>query len=92
VNRLKITLRHSTIGCTPNQVLNVVGLGLRKIGQSRELENTPAVRGMVRKVLHLVDVEEVAPVPVKTAKSSAGRAPRSAAEPRAPRKKKSEET
>jgi len=78
VNRLKITLRHSTIGCTPNQVLNVVGLGLRKIGQSRELENTPAVRGMVRKVLHLVDVEEVAPVPVK--------------KPRAPRKKKSEET
>ena len=92
MNRLKITLRHSTIGCTPNQVLNVVGLGLRKIGQSRELENTPAVRGMVRKVLHLVDVEEVAPVP--SAKSSAGRAPRLAAEkkPRAPRKMKSEET
>ena len=78
MNRLKITLRHSTIGCTPNQVLNVVGLGLRKIGQSRELENTPAVRGMVRKVLHLVDVEEVAPVVAK--------------KPRAPRKKKTEET
>jgi large subunit ribosomal protein L30 len=78
VNRLKITLRHSTIGCTPNQRLNVQGLGLRKIGQSRELENTPAVRGMVRKVLHLVDVEEVAVAPAK--------------KPRAPRKKKTEET
>jgi large subunit ribosomal protein L30 len=77
VNRLKITLRHSTIGCTPNQRLNVQGLGLRKIGQSRELENTPAVRGMVRKVLHLVDVEELEQVQKKA---------------RAPRKKKTEET
>jgi large subunit ribosomal protein L30 len=60
VTHLKITLRHSTIGCTPAQRLHVRGLGLRKIGQTRELENTPAVRGMVKKVLHLVDVEEVA--------------------------------
>ena len=60
MTHLRITLRHSTIGCTPVQRLHVRGLGLRKIGQSRELENTPAVRGMVKKVLHLVDVEEVA--------------------------------
>ncbi len=59
MTHLKITLRHSTIGCTPVQRLHIRGLGLRKIGQVRDLENTPAVRGMVKKVLHLVEVEEV---------------------------------
>lgn len=69
MTQLKITLRHSTIGCTPAQRLNIRGLGLRKIGQSRELENTPAVRGMVKKVLHLVHVEELAkPKAKKTTK------------------------
>jgi large subunit ribosomal protein L30 len=57
--RLKVTLKHSTIACSDNQRLNVMGLGLRKVGASRILENTPAVRGMVKKVLHLVQVEEV---------------------------------
>ena len=59
MTRLKITLTKSPIGCSENQRLNVRGLGLRKIGKSRVLENTPAVRGMVKKVLHLVTVEEV---------------------------------
>ena len=59
MTRLKVTLKHSTIGRNQKQVETVKGLGLRKIGQSRVLENTPAVRGMVKKVLHLVDVEEV---------------------------------
>ena len=57
--RLKVTLKRSTIGRPEKQVQTVKGLGLRKIGQSRLLENTPAVRGMVKKVIHLVDVEEV---------------------------------
>lgn len=59
MSRLKITLKHSTIACSENQRQNVIGLGLRKVGRSRILENTPAVRGMIRKVLHLVTVEEV---------------------------------
>jgi large subunit ribosomal protein L30 len=59
VRQLKVTLHHSTIGCSERQRLNVRGLGLRKVGQFRVLENTPAVRGMVKKVLHLVTVEEV---------------------------------
>ena len=59
MTKLRVTLKHSTIGRTQNQANCVKGLGLRKIGQSRLLENTPAVRGMVKKVLHLVDVEEV---------------------------------
>ncbi len=59
MQRLKVTLRGSPIGANPNQVENLKGLGLRRVGQSRLLENTPAVRGMVKKVLHLLEVEEV---------------------------------
>ncbi|MCB9665467.1 MAG: 50S ribosomal protein L30 [Alphaproteobacteria bacterium] len=59
MSRIKVTLKRSTIGATAKQVDNVKGLGLRKIGQSRELENTPAVRGMVKQVLHLVECEEI---------------------------------
>jgi|JI102314DRNA_FD_contig_31_9712683_length_620_multi_2_in_0_out_0_2 large subunit ribosomal protein L30 len=59
MTHLKVTLHRSTIGSLPGQVECVKGLGLRKVGQSRVLENTPAVRGMVRKVLHLVTAEEV---------------------------------
>ena len=59
MRRLKVTLRSSSIGANPNQIENLKGLGLRRVGQSRILENTPAVRGMVKKVLHLVDVQEV---------------------------------
>lgn len=58
-SHIKVTLRHSTIGRPAKQLATVKGLGLRKIGQSRVLENTPAVRGMVKKVIHLLDVEEV---------------------------------
>ena len=58
--QLKVTLRKSTIGSNAGQRATVMGLGLRKIGGSRVLENTPAVRGMIKKVLHLVEIEEVA--------------------------------
>jgi len=78
VTHLRITLRHSTIGCTPAQRLHVRGLGLRKIGQSRELENTPAVRGMVKKVLHLVDVEEIGAAKKTRAKKPKADAPKAA--------------
>lgn len=57
--RLKVTLTHSAIGRDQLQREHLKGLGLRRIGQSRTLENTPAVRGMVKKVLHLVQVEEI---------------------------------
>ncbi len=59
MTQLKVTLRHSAIGRDRRQLETLIGLGLRKIGGSRVLENTPAVRGMVKKVLHLVDVEEL---------------------------------
>lgn len=36
----------------------LIGLGLNKVGRSRELEDTPAVRGMIRKIPHLVEIIE----------------------------------
>lgn len=56
---LKVTLKKSTIKSTKSQKQTVRGLGLKKIGQSRVLEDNPAIRGMVLKVGHLIDVEEV---------------------------------
>ena len=56
---LKVTLKKSVIGSTTKQRATVAGLGLRKINQTRHLQNTPAIRGMIKKVLHLVNVEEV---------------------------------
>ena len=55
---ITVTLKKSTISCTEKQKANVRGLGLRKTGTSRTLENTPAVRGMVKKVIHLLNVKE----------------------------------
>ena len=57
--KLKITLTKSTIGASPKQKKVVEALGLRKMQHSVELEDTPATRGAVRKVSHLVTVEEV---------------------------------
>lgn len=54
---LKVTLKRSVIGRPQNQVATVRALGLRKIGESRELSDTPAIRGMIRTVQHLVEVE-----------------------------------
>jgi large subunit ribosomal protein L30 len=56
--KLKITLRKSTIGFNKNQAKVVQGMGLRRIGHSVELLDTPATRGMILKVRHLVEVGE----------------------------------
>jgi large subunit ribosomal protein L30 len=56
--RLKVTQRKSSIGRPEGQRKALLALGLRKIGNSRELEDTPAVRGLISKVNHLVAVEE----------------------------------
>jgi large subunit ribosomal protein L30 len=58
MSRIKVTLINSPIGRDRRQLEQLKGLGLRRLGRSRTLENTPAVRGMVKKVLHLVEVEE----------------------------------
>ena len=54
---LKITLVRSTIGFNKNQDKVVTGLGLRRLGHTVELVDTPATRGMILKVRHLVTVE-----------------------------------
>ena len=57
--KIKISLKRSTIGSLPKQRATVRSLGLRKIGSSTVQEDTPAIKGMVRTVQHLVTVEEV---------------------------------
>ena len=57
--KLKITLTRSTIGQKPKKVATVRSLGLKKISSSVVQEDTPAVRGMVNAVAHLVNVEEI---------------------------------
>ncbi|MDR3302621.1 MAG: 50S ribosomal protein L30 [Spirochaetaceae bacterium] len=56
--KIKVRLVRSTIGTLPAQKATVRSLGLRKIGSTAEHEANPAIRGMVRKVAHLVSVEE----------------------------------
>ena len=46
----------SSIGRKFDQKQTLIGLGLNKIGRVRELEDTPSVRGMVRKVSHLIEI------------------------------------
>ena len=55
---ITVKLKKSTITCTDKVKATVRGLGLRKTGSSKTLENTPAVRGMIKKVIHLLEVTE----------------------------------
>jgi len=55
---VRIKLVGSVIGCPDDQRATVRGLGLRKLQQVVEREDTPMVRGMIRKVPHLVAVVE----------------------------------
>jgi large subunit ribosomal protein L30 len=58
--QLQVKLKRSLIGRTKGQRATVKGLGLRHTGATVTLEDTPSVRGMVKKVLHLVEVTELA--------------------------------
>lgn len=55
---LKVTQIGSPIGRSKDQRATLVGLGLNKMHRSRELEDTPSVRGMINKISHLVRVDE----------------------------------
>ncbi len=57
-DKVRVTQTGSGNGQKPGQRATLRGLGLDKMGKTRELENTPSVRGMIRKVSHLVKVEE----------------------------------
>ncbi|WP_148255262.1 50S ribosomal protein L30 [Aidingimonas lacisalsi] len=54
---IKVTQVRSTIGVLTKHKATITGLGLRRIGHTVELEDTPAVRGMIHKVNYLVRVE-----------------------------------
>jgi large subunit ribosomal protein L30 len=54
---VKVTQTGSPIGRKPGQRETLIGLGLNKIRRTSELEDTPAVRGMIRKVAHLIKVD-----------------------------------
>ena len=55
--KVKVTLVKSVIGTKQDHRANVRGLGLRKLNSSSELEDTPAVRGMINKIQYLLKVE-----------------------------------
>jgi len=54
---IKVTQTGSPIRRTKDQRATLVGLGLNKMHRTRELEDSPEVRGMIRKVQHMVTVE-----------------------------------
>ena len=56
--RVKVTLVRSPIGFNRTQAETVTGMGLRRINHSVELVDTPATRGMIHKVRHLVVVQD----------------------------------
>ena len=59
MGKLRITWKKSAIGYREDQKGTIRALGLRRLGQSVEHGDSPQVRGMIHKVKHLVNVEEV---------------------------------
>ena len=57
--KVRVTQMRSPLGRKPGQKGTLVGLGLNKQRATRELEDTPSLRGMIRKVAHLIKVEEL---------------------------------
>lgn len=70
---LKVRLKKSVAGASAQQRATVSGLGLGKFGSERVLSDTPAIRGMVKKVAHLVSCE-IVDAPVKSGKRQSSRA------------------
>lgn len=58
-SRIRITLRRSLIGQKPKTRATVRSLGLRKLHSAVEHSDTPDIRGMVHRVRHMVEVEEI---------------------------------
>ncbi len=55
---IKVTQTGSPIRREPSQRATLIGLGLNKMHRTRELEDTPEVRGMIKKVAHMVSVAD----------------------------------
>ncbi|MEO6454035.1 MAG: 50S ribosomal protein L30 [Ginsengibacter sp.] len=59
MNRIKVTQIKSGIDRSERQKLTLQALGLNKLNASKEVEATPQILGMIKKVNHLIKVEEV---------------------------------
>jgi large subunit ribosomal protein L30 len=59
VAKVKITYKKSAIGSAQDQKDTIAALGLKKLGSAVIHEDNPAIRGMVNKVSHLVEIEEL---------------------------------
>jgi large subunit ribosomal protein L30 len=53
---IKVKLKVSPIAMKKDQIATIKGLGLRRVGHTKELENTSSVRGMVKKMLFALDI------------------------------------
>lgn len=58
MEKVKVTLTKSLIGCKPNQKVTAASLGLRKIGDSIVHDDTPVLAGKIKVLSHLVSVEK----------------------------------
>jgi large subunit ribosomal protein L30 len=54
--QITVKLKRSVIGCTDKQKATIKGLGLRRINHSKTLENTPAVRGMIKAMIQWLEI------------------------------------
>jgi large subunit ribosomal protein L30 len=59
MSKVRIKQVRSTIKCTETQKRTIQALGLGKINRTKEVENTPQIAGMIRKVAHLIEVENI---------------------------------
>ncbi len=59
MSKIRVTQIASGLGRKPGQIGTLIGLGLNKMRRVRELEDTPSARGMIKKVAHLIKVEEL---------------------------------
>jgi large subunit ribosomal protein L30 len=56
--QITVKLKRSVIGCTEKQKATIRGLGLRRINHSKTLENTPAVRGMIKSMIQWLEISK----------------------------------
>jgi large subunit ribosomal protein L30 len=70
-NMLRVTQIASAAGRKPGQRETLIGLGLNKLHRSRVVADTPASRGMIRKVAHLITVSDVLEAEVVTSEGGA---------------------
>ncbi len=70
--KLRITYSKSAIGYTVRQKATVKALGFKRLYETIEQEDTPAIRGMINRISHLLTVEEVEAAPKAQSKKKVG--------------------